>query len=205
MKVWGRLDSTNVKKVLWCADELGLDYQQIDVGGKFGGLNEPEYRAMNPNGLVPCVQDDGLTLWESNAIIRYLGARYGAGRIFDPDPVRRVQADKWMDWASTSLVEPWKAWFINLVRKAPGERNEQSMAKGLETFARGLAVANQALADQPYLSGDAFGMGDIPLGALVYPWFELAIERPAMPHLEAWYERLKQRAPYRQRVMVPIS
>lgn len=205
MKVWGRVDSTNVKKVLWCADELGLEVERVDAGGKFGGLDDPDYRAMNPNGLIPCVQDGDLVLWESNAIVRYLGARYGDGRIFDPDPVQRVQADKWMDWASTTLVEPYKMWFINLVRKAPGERNEEAMEKGLNLFAKAMAVADKALANQPYLSGDRFAMGDIPLGSLIYPWFELDIERPSLPHLEAWYERLKKRAPYRERVMVPIS
>lgn len=205
MKIWGRLDSTNVKKVLWCAEELGLDYEREDRGGKFGGLDDPRYRAMNPNGLIPCLQDGELVLWESNAIVRYLGARYGEGRIYDPDPVARAGADKWMDWVSTTLVEPYRHWFMNLVRRTPEERDEAAMEGGRQALAKGLAVADRALAGQPYLSGDRFAMGDIPLGALVYTWFELPIERPDLPHLQAWYERLKKRAPYRERVMIPIT
>lgn len=205
MKIWGRADSTNVKKVLWCADELSLDYQREDRGGRFGGLDDPQYRAMNPNGLIPCVRDGDLVIWESNAIVRYLGARYGDGRLFDPDPAVRVEADKWMDWASTTLVEPYRLWFWNRVRRTPEARDEAAMERGLEALARGLAVADRVLAGQPYLSGDRFAMGDIPLGALVYPWFELPMERPDLPHLTAWYERLKKRAAYRRQVMIPIT
>ncbi|ASK35735.1 glutathione S-transferase [Alcanivorax sp. N3-2A] len=205
MKIWGRLDSTNVKKVLWCADELALDYQRIDVGGRFGGLNEQDYRALNPNGLIPCLQDGDLVLWESNAMVRYLSARYGEGRLYDADPAVRAVADKWMDWATSTLVPPYIAWFINRVRKAPPERDDEAMEKGRQTLARALAVADQTLARQPYLSGDRFAMGDIPLGCLVYAWFELDIERPPLPHLEAWYGRLRKRSAYRDRVMIPIT
>lgn len=205
IKIWGRTDSTNVKKVLWCADELGLVYQRIDVGGKYGGLDGAEYRSLNPNGLIPCLQDGELLLWESNAIVRYLAARYGEGQLFDADPARRAPGDKWMDWANSTLVGPYKAWFINLVRRAPGERDEAAMEAGRQALATHLAVVDAALAGQPYLSGDQFAIGDIPLGCLVYAWFELDIERPKLPHLHAWYERLSERPAYRQRVMIAIS
>lgn len=205
MKIWGRPDSTNVKKVLWCADELELEYQRIDAGGRFGGLDEQDYRALNPNGLIPCLQDGDLVLWESNAIVRYLGARYGEGRIVDADPAVRAVADKWMDWASSALVSAYKAWFINQVRRVAPERDDAAMERGRQTLADALSIADQALSRQPYLSGDRFAMGDIPLGCLIYAWFELDIERPPMPHLEAWYARLRKRPAYRERVMIPIT
>ncbi|MHA7915057.1 glutathione S-transferase family protein [Alloalcanivorax xenomutans] len=205
MKVWGRKDSTNVKKVLWCADELGLDVEHQPLGGRYGGLDEPIYREMNPNGLIPCLQDGDLVLWESNAIVRYLGAQYGAGRVYASDPKRRAGADKWMDWASTTLVGAYKDWFINRVRRTAETRDSAAMERGLRFLREQLAVADQALASQPYLSGDDFGMGDIPLGCLSYPWFELDDQRPDLPHLEAWYHRLAERPAYRHRVMIEIT
>ncbi|SDM07170.1 Glutathione S-transferase [Modicisalibacter muralis] len=205
MKIWGRTNSVNVKKVLWCAEELGVDYERIEAGGKFGLVDEADYRRMNPNGLVPCIEDDGLILWESNAIVRYLCAKHGQGTLYADDPAQRAAADKWMDWTTSTLAAPFRAVFWNLVRTPAGQRDEAAIAKGLEECSALLPRVDQALADRPYLSGDQFGMGDIPLGCYAYGWFEMPIEHPKLPNLEAWYRRLAERPAYRQHVMIPLT
>nr|WP_297459625.1 glutathione S-transferase [uncultured Halomonas sp.] len=205
MKIWGRTNSVNVKKALWCAEELGVDYERIDAGGKFGLVDDADFRRMNPNGLVPCIEDDGLILWESNTIVRYLCAKHGQGTLYAGDPAQRAAADKWMDWTTSTFVVPFRAVFWNLVRTPAGQRDDAAVEQGLKTCSELLPRVDRALAERPFLSGDRFGMGDIPLGCFAYGWFEMPIERPALPNLEAWYRRLAERPAYRKHVMIPLT
>lgn len=205
MRIWGRGNSTNVRKVLWCAEELGLSYEHINAGGPFGLVNEPAYLALNPNGLVPCLDDDGFILWESNVIVRYLAARYGAGRLCPEDLQARASAEKWMDWTSLSFARPFRDVFLNLVRLPPEQRNPAEVESGSAECARLMGLADEALKNMPFLSGPQFGMGDIPLGCIAYAWYGLPVAHPSYPHLKAWYERLTQRAAYRKAVMTPLT
>lgn len=205
LRIWGRTNSVNVKKVLWCADELGIDYQRTDAGGQFGLVDEADYRRMNPNGLVPCIEDDGLILWESNTIVRYLCAKHGQGTLYADDPAQRAAADKWMDWTTSTLVVPFRAVFWNLVRMPAERRDDAAVEGGRGTCASLLPMVDRALAERPFLSGSQFGMGDIPLGCFMYGWYEMPIERPALPNLDAWYQRLATRPAYRKHVMIPLT
>ena len=205
LKLWGRINSTNVKKALWCLEELKLPYTRIDAGGAFGVVGEADYVAKNPNQLVPCLEDGELVLWESNAIVRYLAAQYGEGVLWNADPVQRAQADKWMDWVTSSLAAPFRPVFWNIVRTAPEKRDMVAVQAALKECGNLLAIADRALAEQPYLSGENFGMGDIPLGCFAYAWFEMPIERPDLPHLRGWYERLQQRPAYQTSVVTPLT
>ncbi|MDH4574296.1 glutathione S-transferase family protein [Salinicola acroporae] len=205
LKIWGRANSTNVKKVLWCAAELELPFERIDAGGVHGVVDEPAYRAMNPNGLIPCLQDGDFVLWESNVIVRYLCAKYGRDSLHDADPAARAEADKWMDWTTSSLASPFRDVFWNTVRLPAGQRDDKAVEKGLAGCAALLAMADRTLAEQPFLSGSEWGMGDIPLGCFAYAWFEMNIERPDLPHLAAWYARLQSRPAYRQHVMIALT
>ncbi|WP_291970062.1 glutathione S-transferase [Candidatus Symbiopectobacterium sp.] len=175
LTLWGRENSSNVKKVRWLAAELGLSYQHIPAGGQFGRNREADYLTMNPNVLIPCLQDDDLVLWESNTIVRCLA-----------DHGQRTNAEKWMDW-EISLAVPFGTVFIGLVRTAPEQRDVSLIAKQKAECERLLAIADDALIRQPWLSGPAFGIGDIPLGCIAYCWFNMDIERPSLPHLERWY------------------
>lgn len=205
LKIWGRKNSSNVRKVLWCAEEAGVAYQSIDAGGAFGLVNETAYRAKNPNGLIPMLEDDDLLLWESNAIVRYLAARYAPGSLYPESPSRRAQGDKWMDWVSSSLVEPFTTLFIGSVRTPPEQRDPARIAQALARCGELLAIPDAALARQPYLSGERFAMGDIPLGCFAYAWFEMPIVRPELPHLADWYARLKERPAFQRGVMTPLT
>ena len=206
LKIWGRKNSTNVRKVLWCAEELGLDYQSIDAGGAFGVVQEPEYLAKNPNGLVPLIEEDGFVLWESNTIVRYLTARHAPDSSWYPSDVRqRAEAEKWMDWVTSSLATPFRPLFWGMLRTPAEQRDWVAINAAHKTCAQVLSIADQALARQPYLSGDALGVGDVPLGCFAYAWFEMPIERPEMRHLRAWYERLKERPAYQVAVMTALT
>ncbi|AIZ32170.1 glutathione S-transferase [Pseudomonas parafulva] len=206
IKIWGRKNSSNVRKVLWVAHELGLSFDLIDAGGAFGMVDEPYYRQRNPNGLVPMLEDDELILWESNAIVRYLCAEYGSKQGWYLDqPRQRAQADKWMDWTTSSLAAPFRPLFWGLLRTPEEQRDWVAINAAHKHCAQLLSIADQALATQPYLTGEHIGMGDVPLGSFAYAWFELPIERPEMPHLEAWYERLKVRPSYQTAVMTALT
>ena len=205
IKLWGRSNSTNVKKALWCLEELEVPYTRIDAGGAFGIVDEPEFIAKNPNKLVPCLEEGELVLWESNAIVRYLAAQYGQGALWHPDPAERARADKWMDWTTSTLAGPFRPLFWNIVRTAPEQRDMNAVHTALHECGKLLAIADQTLGTQPYLSGGSFGMGDIPLGCFAYAWFEMPIERPDLPHLHDWYERLRQRQAYQTAVLTPLT
>jgi glutathione S-transferase len=205
LTIWGRNNSTNVKKVLWCAEEIGLPYEWIPAGGSFGGTGDPAYRAMNPTGLVPTIRDGDFVLWESNAIVRYLASRYATGTLAPESPTERAGADRWMDFATSSLAAPFRDVFWGLIRTPPDKRDMTAIHSGQEKCGSIFAIADRALSAQPWFSGASFGMGDIPLGCFAYAWFEMPIERPDLPHLAAWYSRLTEREAFRKTVMIGLS
>ena len=205
LKIWGRTNSVNVKKVLWAAEELGLEYQRIDAGLQFGVNKTPEYLKMNPTGLVPTIEDDGFVLWESHTIVRYLAAKHGAGKLAPADLRRRAEAERWMDWTYTFQRELQRPLFWALVRTPPEKRDPDAIEAARKTCAELLRIPERYLAERPFLAGEALTIGDIPLGCHVQLWLRLPIERPAQPHLTAWFERLCARPAYRKIVDIPLS
>ncbi|MGI8910854.1 MAG: glutathione S-transferase family protein [Rubrobacteraceae bacterium] len=205
LQIWGRANSINVQKVLWCCDELGLEYERIDAGGPFGRTRDPEYLAMNPNGLVPTISDDGFTLWESNAIVRYLAAKHGVGTLCPEDLRERADADRWMDWQLGTIWAAMRPVFLGLVRTPPEERDEAAIEEGRQRTIEAWDILETHMEGRDHALGDRFTMADIPLGVSIYRWFQLPIERPAIPNLEAYHERLAERPAFRERVMLPLT
>lgn len=193
-----------MKKVLWCAEELALAYERKDAGMQYGVVNTPEYRRLNPMGLVPTIEDGGFVLWESHAIVRYLAAKHGAGTLWPAELERRADADRWMDWAFTFLAA-LRPLFWGLVRTPPEKRDAAAIEEARGKSAQLLETLDAALAGRDYVAGNAFTMGDIPLGCHVQVWMRLPIERPAHPNLQAWFERLCARPAYRKVVDIPLS
>jgi glutathione S-transferase len=205
LKIWGRLNSVNVKKALWAAEELGLKYERIDAGLHFGVNNTADYKRMNPTGLVPTIEDDGFTLWESHAIVRYLAAKHGAGSLWPTDARTRADADRWMDWTHSFSREFQRPVFWPLVRTPPEQRDAAAIAAAVKKCGDMLHVAEQTLKDRPYLGGKSFTMGDIPLGCHIQLWMRLPIERPKLPGVEAWFARLCERPAYGRIVDIALS
>lgn len=205
LKIWGRRNSSNVRKVLWCAEEIGLPYESIEVGGSHGGTQSAEYVAMNPNSLVPVIEDHGLPLWESNTIVRYLSARYSLGTLYAEDPMERAQAEKWMDWSTSRMAALYSELIWGIMRTAPADRDEARINAAIVRAGDYLKMADETLGRQPWLSGETFAMGDIPLGSLIYAWFELPIQRPDLPNVADWYARLRERPAYQRGVMSPLT
>jgi glutathione S-transferase len=205
LTIWGRTNSINVQKVMWTVDELGLAHQRIDAGGQFGGLDTAEYGALNPNRRVPTIKDGDLVVWESNVCVRYLAARYGAGRLWPEDPGARAAADMWMDWQVSTLLPDTTVVFWGLIRTPEEKRDHAAINAAAERLAGIWRILDSHLAAREFVAGDQFTMGDIPVGAACYRYYGMPIERPSLPHLEAWYGRLKQRAPFGEHVMLPIT
>ena len=206
LKVWGRKTSINVQKVMWAVGELGLKHERIDLGGPFGGLDTPGYGKINPNRLVPAIEDDGVIVWESNAIVRHLAQKYGRGTLSPSDEASYARADSWMDWTLTSLYsDVISTCFLGLIRTPASERNGPAIEAAARRVGDKLAILNNLLADRPFLMGDQLTIADIPVGALMYRYYNLAIPRPKLPHLEAWYGRLMARPAYQTHVMVEFN
>lgn len=207
LRIWGRANSSNVMKVLWLCEELGITHERIDAGGAFGRTKEPDYLAKNPNALVPTIEEpDGFTLWESNAIIRYLARTRGAGNpIYPADARTAADCDRWMDWQLSLLNAPMTTIFFTHVR-IPEPQRDYAAAATARDAAEGLwAMVEARLASQPFVCGNAFTLADVALGPYVHRWFSLPIERRAMPGLEGWYGRLRERAGYARHVAVAMS
>ena len=204
LRIWGRTNSVNVKKALWALEELGVRYERIDAGMEFGVVKTPEYRAMNPNALVPTIDDDGFILWESHTIVRYLAAKHGDGGLWPNELRARADAERWMDWAYT-FQAAFRPVFWGLVRTPPEKRDMKAIDEARVKCGELLAVPDAALARRPYLGGERFTMGDLPLGCHVQLWMRLPIERPALPGLQAWFERLCTRAAFKKTVDLPLS
>lgn len=202
--VYGRATSSNVQAVMWTIGELGLDYERLNYGHKYGGTQTPEYLSMNPNGLVPVVRDGGgEPLFESAAIVRYLAARYGEDSFWPKDAAARAQVDKWAEWAKTEVTRAFTVpifWIV--VRTPAAERDEAALARSIERMNEKLAIAEAQLERHAFLANDDFTVADIQLGHLLYRYFDIDISRPSLPALEAYHRRLTERPAYREHVMV---
>lgn len=207
LKIWGRANSVNVQKVLWCCDELGLSFERIDAGMQFGHVDDPEYRSLNPNGQIPTLVDGTYVLWESNSILRYLALQYGASSTLYPaDPKRRASIDRWLDWSLAALQPAERPVFISLVRTDPDKRDTAALATHVQTVAERWKLLDAHLRGRFHVEGDKFTIADIVLGAFAKRWFGLTgIERPTMPSLERWYQRLAQRAPFKKYIDHPLT
>jgi glutathione S-transferase len=205
LKIWGRINSVNVKKVVWAAQELGIPFERIDAGRQFGVVNTPEYLALNPNGKIPLIEDDGFVLWESNAIVRYLTAKHAYGTLYPDDLQSRADADRWMDWQATAFNATLSPAFHGLIRTAPEQRNPAAIEESRVKTAPLAAMLDQHLAGREYISGDRFTMADIVVGCTTHNWLNLPFQRPAMPHLERWYAALRARPASREVLQLPLS
>lgn len=204
--IWGRQTSSNVQAVMWTVAELDLDYERHDVGGAFGGTDTPQYRAMNPMGLVPTLQDGDLTLFESAAIVRYLGARYGDEAFWPTDPAARAPLDVIAEWSKTTFYSALTLdVFWQLIRTPPAQRDQAIIERGKKGLARFTAMAEDWLGEKDYLGGSGPCFADIMFGHFLYRYHTLEFEREDRPVLRAYYDRLTARPAYREHVMVDYS
>jgi len=206
LTIYGRRTSSNVQKVLWCCDEIGLAFDRVDMGREFAGNREPAYLALNPNGIVPTiVEDDGFAVWESNTIIRYLAKRYGPAGFYPADARCAAIGEQWMDWQLSSLNVAFTPMFHGLVRQAPGQRDEAAIQASIDSTQRHLSMLDRHLQSTRFVAGEAFSVADIPLGIHAYRWhvFE-GIARQSLPSFERWHAELQQRPAYRAHVMVEL-
>jgi len=201
LNIWGRISSINVRKVVWCAQELGLDFQRTEAGGRFGVVQTPEYLALNPNALVPLI-DDGdefgkFTLWESNVIVRYLCAKHALDTLYPERLAERFDAERWMDWQQTTFNRASAGAFVQWVRVPAAERDPAVIAQSVTATEPLFALLDAHLATRPFMLGERFTMADIPLGCEAHRWFGLpATEytRPSWPNVERWFADLKARS-----------
>jgi len=208
LTIHGRANSINVQKALWAADECGLAYDRRDVGGAFGGNDQEWYLAMNPNGVVPTIDDDGYVLWESNSIVRYLAASYGPPGFWPADPKARGAAERWMDWQISTIQSGMTTLFWGLIR-TPAEKRDLAAIEAARIATAALwARLDRHLASHAYVAGPDFTMGDIPAGCMAYRWLNLPFRRDDLAelvHLRAWYDRLATRPAYRTHVMITMT
>lgn len=206
--LWGRNNSTNVKKVRWLLEELELPYEHILAGGQFGLNHDAEYLAMNPNGLVPLLRDDetGVVLWESNTIVRYLAAQYGQGRLWIETPAARAEGEKWMDWTIGTLAPKYSQVMIGLVRTPPEQRDNAAIAAAIQSLEGMLDILDNALAKQSWFSGETFGCSDIAVGPFIYNLFAIpGLSWAPRANLQRWYAQLCKRPGFRITVMIPVT
>lgn len=196
LKVYGRSDSSNAAKVYCLLDEIGQKFEQINCGGKFGGNDQPEYLAMNPNGKVPTVVDGDLVVWESNAVLRYIATKYKSESVWPESAAGRAAIDKWMDWSATTLTPP-----LGRLRKAMKAGEEYSTAPVFAAF----KLLDAQLADRSYMAGDSFSLADIAAGASIHRWFLLKIEKPDLKNLRAYYERLLTNSAFKAHIVDSLT
>jgi len=206
LKVWGRATSINVQKVMWTLAELGLPHERIDIGGHFGKLDTPEFIRMNPNKRIPLLDDDGFLLWESNAIVRYLAETYGRGSLAPAGRLSFARADQWSDWAITTLYHDLiLTCFVGMILKAKAERDAAGIAAAARRIGANLAILDAQLEGKAFLLGDTFSFADVLVGTYMYRYFNLGIERPRLPNVQSWYQRLTARSAYQTHVMIDFS
>ena len=203
--VWGRRSAFNVQKVLWALGELGLAFDHQDAGGAAGGLDAPEFRALNPHGRIPVLVDADVTIWESHAILRYLGARHGSDAHWPASPVARSHVDRWMDWSQTTLQPSFMDLFWGAYRTPEAERDDRVVDRARRQCATHFEQLAVHLSKQPFLGGPTFSFADIPAGTALHRYFGMGLDVPRPAPVLQWYARLGQRPAYREHIAVPFD
>ena len=216
LKIWGRPTSACTQKALWGIEEIGLDYNftlasgtmgpdgHVSKGGEvFGVVDTPEYRAMNPNGTVPTIDDDGFTLWESNVIVRYLSMKYAAEKMYGDDIQTFASASRWMDWEQSKFLPEQHILVMNLVRLPAEERNPDEVEEARASLLTPLGIIEEQLSRTEFIAANHFTMGDIPIGMRVHRWFLFDLESPPMPNLERWYAAIQERPAFKKHIADP--
>jgi len=194
LNILGKASSINVRKVLWCCDELHLRFHREDWGSGFQTTNEASFLARNPNGLVPVIEDDGFVLWESNSIIRYLANRYDTDHLYPRHPQARARVDQWIDWQATELNNAWRYAFLSLVRNSPTHQDPHELAASVANWNRHIAIIEQQLqANDAYITGERFTLADIPIGLSIHRWYATPLAHPDFPAVAAYFKRLNER------------
>jgi glutathione S-transferase len=209
MKLWGRISSINVRKVMWTAQYLNLPIQRVDAGASFGVVNTPEFQHMNPNAMIPVLQDGDFTLWESNVIVRYLCEKYSSGVLYPSDTKQRFDAERWMDWQQSELNRASGLPFVQWIRVAPEQRNHALIEEHTRKMNHWLAIVEAHLAKQPYMAGHALTMADIPILCEVHRWWAVrkisGDHSHAYPAIERWYAPLREHAASKGVLDLPMS
>ena len=205
LEIWGRRNSSNVIPVMWAVGELGLPHRRHDAGGSFGGLDRPDYLAMNPNGRIPTINDEGFVLWESNAIVRYLCRRYGQGGLLPDSEAECAVADQWMEWCKTTPYPDCIALFWAIVRTEPVSRDPAVIRARHDSLVKALKILEAHLAGRTYVAGDRVTMADMPLGPMIHRYFDLDVAHADFPNVRAYYERLRERPAFREHAMIPFG
>jgi len=193
LQIWGRMSSINVKKVVWTAQELGLDFERHEAGGVHGVVKTPAYVALNPNSTIPVLQDGDYALWESNVITRYLSAKHSMGNLYPATLNERFDAERWMEWQQTTANPASRNGFWHLVRLPADQREPALIAQSNAAVELLMAILDAHLATRRFMVGDSFTMADIPLGCEVQRWFGLPQTREPRPHIERWFAALLAR------------
>jgi glutathione S-transferase len=201
LKIWGRKNSANVQKAMWAVGELGLPHERIDIGGAFGKNREPPYLALNPNGLVPTLQDGDFVVWEANTIVRHLAREHGQGRLEPAEPEARARASQWMDWQLSVLGPAIHATFWGLVRTPPEKRDLAAIETSIKKTTAAITILDAQLAQTAYVAGDQFSMGDIPVGVFGYRFHALVKDRPPLPHFERWFAAISARPAFHDHIL----
>jgi glutathione S-transferase len=204
LEIWGRTTSSNVQKVLWCCSELDLEYRRHDAGREFGVVNTAEYRKMNPNGLVPTIRDGNTVIWESNTIQRYLATRFGDGSLYPADLAKRAAVDQWLDWELGTLAPTIFPVFWGLIRTTEPERDHGAINEATKRLTAAFIILDRQMSCGPYLTGDSLTLADIAMGNSVHRWFAFKIERPDLPDLSRWYERVHSHRGFVDHVAKPV-
>ena len=205
LHIWGRMSSINVRKVVWTAQELGLEFQRTEAGGKFGVVKTPEYIRLNPNSLIPVIEDDSYVLWESNVVVRYLCAKHSLGTLYPEELQQRFDAERWMDWQQTAFNPAGLGAFWQLIRTAPEARDQALIEKSIAAVEPLLQSLEAHLAGRSYMTGEQFTMADIPIACEVHRWFGLPQPRKAWPNIERWFDSIWNRQTTKGVLDQPLS
>jgi glutathione S-transferase len=207
LKIWGRANSVNVQKVLWCLGELDLGYERIDAGMAFGRTRDPDYLAMNPNARVPTLVDGDYVLWESNSVMRYLVLAYRPqSPLYPQAPKLRAGVDRWLDWTLSTLQPVDRPVFWALVRTPVAQRDMAAIQKDADAEAAQWRIVDAALSTRRFIEGDEFTLADIALGAYARRWFGVeGVSKPPLAHLKRWFAQFASRPGFAQFVAPPMS
>ena len=207
LQIWGRANSVNVQKVLWCSRECDAAFTRIDAGMQYGRTQDADYLAMNPNGRVPTLIDGDFVLWESNSIMRYIALTHGGpATLYPAAPKPRARVERWLDWTLSTLQPVERPLFWGLVRTKPAERDIVAMQQAANTAAVQWLVVDRQLATRDYIEDEGFSLADIAIGAYARRWLGVeGIRRPALPHLERWFALISARPGFREFVAPPMS
>ena len=199
LTVYGRQSSANVQKVHWILAEGNIEFNSINIGGKYGGHTSQEFIKLNPNSTIPVLKDNDFIIYESNSIIRYISEKFNLFK--SENSKEKALINQWIDWSSLVFGLQCATYTAHNMLLPVEERNPSIASETKVKILKSFEILDNQLGKNTFIINEKLSLADIPIGCWLHRCVILDLNFSQFKSLENWYKKLKESNAYQSAVI----